>query len=177
MKKLSRLALTFVIGISLLGCSNEKDEVPAVTAEKPGIEGYVVKTEKNKILVVSSESKDYSSTGGVKEFYDAIWFSNVSQDVEIGQKVQVWFKTIEESYPGKSQANKILILPSKKPEGANLSDTEVIKQFLTAKSDNVKGFFAPIIKAVVYNPQSDNWNIHLQDADGKSELKFQVDDN
>lgn len=176
MKKLSILALTFVIGISLLGCSNEKDEVPAVTLEKPGIEGYVVKTEANKILVVSSEPKDYSSTGGVKEFYDAIWFSNVSKDVELGQKVKVWFKTIEESYPGKSQANKVSILPSKKPEGANLSDAEVIKQFFTTESDIIKGLSVPVIKAVAYDRKSDHWNIHLQDVDGESDLKFQVID-
>lgn len=176
MKKLSRLALTFVISISLLGCNNEKDEVPAVTVEKPGIEGYIVKTEENEILVVSSESKDYSSTGGVKDFYNAIWFSNVSKDVELGQKVQVWFKTIAESYPGKSQASKIVILPSKKPEGANLSDAEVIKQFFTTESDIIKGLSIPVIKAVLYDRKSDHWNIHLQDANEKSDLKFQVTD-
>jgi hypothetical protein len=57
-----------------------------------------------------------SSTGGVKEFFDAVWISNIPQDVKVGQKVQVWFEgAVATSYPGQAMTNKISILPSNEP--------------------------------------------------------------
>jgi type 1 fimbria pilin len=87
------LALLFII--SLLGCSpygsnkgkvqNSTSNVNSVTngavdisSNKAGIAGYVMNKKDGKILVVNPDVQDFSSTGGVKEHYSAIRFSNCS---------------------------------------------------------------------------------------------------
>jgi len=40
-----------------------------------------MKKENDRILVISSESKDFSANGVVQEFYDAIWFTEAPKDI------------------------------------------------------------------------------------------------
>ena len=74
-----------------------------------------------RILVVDPVAQDFSDTGGIEEFYNAIWFSNAPQEVEPGNKVEVWFDIVAESYPGQSEALDIKIIQEEVPEGADLS--------------------------------------------------------
>lgn len=176
MKKSLILVLFLLLVVSSFGCgtkgSNNADGVGPSDGE-PGIEGYIVKKEGSRILVVDSEPQDFSSTGGLKEFYNAIWFSNAPENVEIGEKVQVWFDVVMESYPGQSEAKKVLVLPNVKPEGADLSEAEAIREALTSPQINTNE--VTVIKAAKYDAKSDVWDIHLKQ--GEEEFHVQVDDN
>ena len=136
------------------------------------IEGYVVKIENERFLVVDPLPQDYSSTGGMREFFDAIWFSNVPKDIRVGQKVQVWFHNVATSYPGQSRAEKVSILPDHHPVKANLSGSEAIRKSL--ESEKLKETDIPLIKAVNYNPETDIWTIQIKQ--GKDEVNVQVKD-
>lgn len=141
----------------------------------PGIEGYVVDIEDGRFLVVSPVPKDFSSMGGIKEFYDAIWFSNTPIDIQMDQKVQVWFDAVATSYPGQSGAQKVSILQSNKPNNANLTEAEAIKKALEIEGNN--GY--PVIKAVYYDEISDVWAITIKFFDfneEEHEINVQIED-
>lgn len=169
--------------VLLSGCNNNNPEPfkkPIMNKIKepsktPGIEGYVVDIEGGRFLVVSPVPKDFSSTGGVKEFYDAMWFSNVPKKIQIGQKVQVWFDEVATSYPGQSRAKDVSILQSNKPNNANLTEAEAIKKAIEIEENN--GF--PVIKAVYYDEKSDIWTITIKMFNfnkEEHEINVQVDD-
>jgi hypothetical protein len=68
---------TYLFGICTLlllltGCTSSTSGNNSTT---PDIEGYVSRKNSHSILVVNSTSKDFSSTGGINEFYqlDARW--------------------------------------------------------------------------------------------------------
>ena len=151
-------------GVAKVEATDEVKKVEIFNEEQPGIEGFIMKKEAGRILVVSSNPQDPNSAGGNKEFYDAIWFSNVPEEVETGQKVKVWFGIVAESYPGHSRADKISILPSKNPDGADLSDTEAINKFLTLQASDIKELSVPVLKAVNYDKHSDSWTILLKES-------------
>src|SRR5690554_3722353 len=122
---LKRLAfLCILIVLSLTGCGTASDGSNSSgdksnDESEPGMIGYVVAKEGERILVVESEAQDFSSTGGISEFYNAIMFSNVPKDIEIGEKVKVWFDIVAESYPGQSAATKIEVIQTKIHDGAS----------------------------------------------------------
>lgn len=148
---------TLVLCVLLFGCSS------TAFIEEPGIEGYVVKKEGNRILVVDSVPKDFSSTGGVQEFYNAIWFSNAPAEAVLGQRVQVWFDVVAESYPGQSEVKQIKILSSKQPNNADLNEAEAIGKALIAKVINENKI--PIIKSAEYHVDKDMWNIEIKQGE------------
>lgn len=153
----SKFLLVLFLVLASAGCS------AADTA--PGIEGYIVRKEDDSMLVVSSMPKDFSASGGMKSFYDAIWFSNAPEDVEVGQKVQVWYRTVKESYPAQSSANKVRVLPGMKPNGADLSENQAILKAL--QSRNING--VPAIKQVDYDSGTDTWIITFIAEDNQFE--------
>jgi len=152
-----------LVSLFLSGCKSNS---------KPGIEGYVIKKEDRGMLVVASVPKDFSSTGGLKEFYNAIWFSNAPKKVQVGQRVQVWFDLVMESYPGQAKATKISILPSKKPKGANLTEAAAIRKAL--ESPEISPQSVPAIKKGTYDHKSDVWNIVI--IQSETEIKVQIED-
>jgi Protein of unknown function (DUF3221) len=152
MKKL--LVVLFLSSLWLVACTTHKD---------PGMEGYVVKIENGRILVVASKPKDFSSTGGLAEFYNAIWFSNAPEKVKVGDKVQVWFDVVAESYPGQSEAEKVEILAEKKPRNANLTKAEVIRKALAPEQINKHEI--PAIKSILYNQKADIWEVLVKQGD------------
>lgn len=152
MKKL--LLILFLSNLWLIGCTTHKE---------PGIEGYVVKKGDGRILVVASAPKDFSSTGGLAEFYNAIWFSNAPGKVKVGDKVQVWFDVVAESYPGQSEAEKVEILPEKKPKNADLTEAEAIRKALAP--ERISQYEVPAIKSVNYNEAADIWEVLVKQGD------------
>ncbi|MED3624697.1 YobA family protein [Neobacillus thermocopriae] len=154
----------FLLCLWLTGCT---------THSKPGIEGYVVKKESGRILVVASESEDFSSTGGLKEFYPAIWFSHASNKADVGDKVQIWFDVVMESYPGQAEAEKVLVLPSKKPKNADLTESDAIRKALTSKELNLPNI--PAIQSTSYHSKTDVWEVVIHS--GESEVTVQISDN
>ncbi|SDI66590.1 YobA family protein [Alteribacillus bidgolensis] len=127
------------------------------TGSAPGMTGYVVDKRGSEVLVVASEPKDYSETGGQEEFFSAIWFSNAADNADIGHKVEVWYEVVAESYPGQSKADHMEVLPSEKPEGAHLTEQEAVKQALDEK--NIQGILA--ITDIDYQPDRNQWRIEI----------------
>lgn len=157
MKRIWSFIFALILTISLIGCSGGK--APDTEA---GIMGYVMDKEKDRILAVSSDAQDFSSTGGVEEFYDAIWFSEAPKDIEIGDKVKVWFDIVAESYPGQSKVEHIEVIPAEKPDGADLSDSEALHKALTSQSIDTNEVLA--VKSIEFDSQSDSWNIKLKEV-------------
>lgn len=177
MKKVSISILILLIGIGLIGCNSGMAKEPGIedapdNGQTPGIEGYVLGKKGRSILVVGSVPKDFSGTGGVKEFYDAIWFSNAPKNVSIGQKVQVWYSFVQESYPGQSKADKVAVLPDIRPEGARLTEAKAIAQALSEQTGPKVG--VPVIKGADYDQTSKMWRIVLRY--GEDESPVQIED-
>jgi hypothetical protein len=151
----------------LTGCSKWRDsyQKPASVSmdhsNNVGIEGYVTKKEDKRILVVSTKLKDFSATGGIKEFYDAIWVSKAPQEIEVGQKVQVWFEgAIASSYPGQGEASKVVIIPSAYHEGAVMSEAQAVQQ---AIRDNPK-INVFVVNQLEFDPKLKQWTILYKDG-------------
>lgn len=147
--------------------------------EPPDIAGYVMKKEEEQILVVNPEPKDYSSTGGLKEGYDAIWVSKASEGVEVGQKVQVWFSgPIMESYPARGGAKKVSIIKSKQPKDADLSEAQVLRKVLL--NEDIDQDEVMVVKDIKYDVKSDKWTINLKATiktpEAPDEFEFKVED-
>jgi hypothetical protein len=156
MKKFLIIQLALLL-FWLAGCTSHSE---------PGIEGYVVKKEQGRILVVDSNPEDYSSTGGLAEFYNAIWFSSAPGKVNVGDKVQVWYDVVAESYPGQSEAEKVEILPGKKPKNADLAESEAIRKAL----DVLRQPEVPAIKSVKFNEQYDYWEILIKQGEEETNV-------
>ncbi|QOR67868.1 YobA family protein [Cytobacillus suaedae] len=166
-----------LLGVFLVGCgssvgSSGGDGDSKIDHDPPGMEGYVISVKGDRILVVEAKSQDFSSTGGEEEFYSAIWFSKAPDNMKVGQKVQVWFDIVAESYPGQSEAKKVVVLPSERPEGADLNEAEAIRKAFEAHASDFMG--VTVIKKVTYQADTDIWEVVLkQEAE---EFKFDVKD-
>lgn len=176
MKKRSISILILWVGIALIGCSSGTAKEPGIkdapdNGSTPGMEGYVVAKEDRSILVVSSVPKDFSGTGGVKEFYDAIWFSNAPKNVSIGQKAQVWYSFVQESYPGQSRADNVTVLPDIRPEGARLTEAEAIAKALSEQTGPKVG--VPVIKRADHDQTSKTWTITIKYGEDESPIRIE----
>lgn len=150
-----------LLGIVLFGCGSSSGSGDSkIEHDPPGMEGYVINVEGDRILVVESKAQDFSSTGGVEEFYSAIWFSKAPENMKIGQKVQVWFDIVAESYPGQSEAKKVVVLPSERPEGADLNEAEAIRKAFEAHDSEYMGVTA--VREVSYEAGKDAWEVMLK---------------
>ncbi|NOU68777.1 DUF3221 domain-containing protein [Paenibacillus sp. LMG 31461] len=139
----------------------------------PSIQGYITKVENNRILVVSSKPKNYSSTGGVKEFYDAVWVSNVPNEVKVGQQVQVWFQGgVLTSYPGQARSAKISFITSEKPINATLLEEQVVEQAINTQAYADITIF--VIKEVKYDESADKWQIRFKNGKLNTEEQEQI---
>ena len=168
MKKLFFIIVAAVFSLLLAGCS--------VQGNSYDIEGYVMRKEEGRILVISSEPQDFSSTGGLKEFYNAIWVSSAPAHVKIGQKVQVWIDGgIAESYPAQGKAGKVLVVSSDQHDGARLSEAEAIRKALKREESRLQHMI-PAVRDVNYDKQSDTWIIRIKDANQQGEFDIQIKD-
>ena len=141
--------------------------------EDPGMTGYVVNIDNGRILVVDEKSLDFSGTGGLKEFYAAVWFSGAPDHVEIGDKVAVWHGAVAESYPGQSKVVRLEVLPPDKPEGADLAQDEALRRALEARS------FAgdAAVRSIRYDAAADIWRIELRELlQGEQAVTLEIDD-
>ncbi|NOU72971.1 DUF3221 domain-containing protein [Paenibacillus sp. LMG 31458] len=163
-----KLCLLFILIASLFlnACTNkvEPKQSPLVGTNKSSsaeLVGYITKLENQRALVVSPMSREINQTR--KEFYEAIWVSNMPQDVEVGQYVNVWFEgTIATSYPAQGKASKVTITKIQKPEKAILSQDEVIRKALLNKDISSINIF--VINEVVYDEKSAVWTVRYKSA-------------
>ncbi|WP_409340409.1 DUF3221 domain-containing protein [Paenibacillus sp. MBLB4367] len=165
---MKKLCLLFILIASLFlnACSNkvESKQSPLAESNKSSsaeLVGYITKLENQRALVVSPISREINQTR--KEFYDAIWVSNIPKDVEVGQYVNVWFEgAIATSYPAQGKASKVTITKIQKPEKAIMSQDEVIRKALLNKDISSINIF--VINEVVYNEKSAVWTIRYKSA-------------
>ncbi|NRF95987.1 YobA family protein [Paenibacillus frigoriresistens] len=146
---------------------------------EPEIEGYIVDKKEGEILVVSSEAKDYSHGRG-QESYDAIWFSNVSDTLVIGDKVKVWSKhgALLSPYPGREIAHKVIEQTTVRPEGSDRTEEYMLQKALQDDKlkDERKNNRIVAVKSVNYNAKEDTWYLHLKDARTLEDFYFKLDD-
>ncbi|TXC92709.1 DUF3221 domain-containing protein [Metabacillus litoralis] len=163
--------LTAFMLFVLVGCSNDNGNE---YGGEPGITGYVMDKEGQKILVVSTEAKDYSENGGIEEFYDAVWVNKSPNDVKVGEKVKIWFDGgVEESYPGQTTVGKLEVMQSSTPEGATFSDTEILNRALSKNKFENEILTA---QSISYDADKDEWSIILKNTDSYAEHKVKVED-
>lgn len=176
MKKICSFVLVLFLTLSLLGCnqSNINDDEKKAPSSKAGIIGYVMKKDKERILVISQEVQDFSSTGGVKEYYDAIWFSKAPKDIEVGNKVKVWFDIVAESYPGQSEVKNIEVISSQQHDGAKLTESQALSKALTSKEIKANGL--TVVKSIVYDQLADRWKVELKEMWSDKIYNIQVED-
>ncbi|MFZ3579744.1 YobA family protein [Virgibacillus sp. DJP39] len=169
MLKTVLLILSFVM--ILVGCGN--DDTNEYNG-KPGITGYVMDKKEQRILVVSQEVKDFSESGGTKEFYDAVWANEAPNDVMVGEQVSVWFKgEVETSYPGQTSVGKLEVKTSYTPEDATLSDAEALNKAL---NQNEVGNEILTVQSISYDAKKDEWSISLKNTNNYKEYKIQIEE-
>ncbi len=153
----------FLLIVLLAGCGeNQPGGGPAAPEKEPGMTGYVMAKDNGRILVVDPVSQDFSSTGGVNEFYDAIWFSNTPETIMEGDKVKVWFDAVAESYPGQSEAIQIEVVPAPRPDGADLDESEAIRKAL--HSGEITTSWPTVLKSIEYNKETDTWEVSIRET-------------
>ncbi|WP_110113068.1 DUF3221 domain-containing protein [Bacillus sp. CGMCC 1.16541] len=132
--------LILLLFVCLSGCSD-----PAT------LEGYVMKKDDHRILVVN----------GSDDYYNAIWLSNAFNEVDIGQYVHVWIDgPIAESFPAQGSVEKVEVVQVEKPKGATLTQEEVLKQLLSSKQVNQQDVIG--VKNIEYDGAADVWKITLK---------------
>lgn len=152
--------------MTMYGCNSNTPN------DEPGMIGYVMAKTGERILVVDPVAKDFSSTGGLSEFYNAIWFSNAPSNIEIGDKVKVWFDFVAESYPGQSEVKHIEKIPGYKPAEANLSESQALYHALT--SQDIGGI--PVVTSIKYDKETDKWHVEIKDVVSNEKLDITVED-
>lgn len=140
-------------------------------SDKPDIVGYVMNKSDKSILVVSKDAQDFSANDGVSEYYDAVSLANSPTEVQIGEQVRVWYDgPVAESYPMQATIGKIDIIPSPKPEGANLTEAGALRQ---AIEDQVN----IAVKSIKYDQKLDLWKIEFKDIHEDNVWGIEVKDS
>ncbi|MBD3919008.1 YobA family protein [Paenibacillus sp. PR3] len=177
-RSITGLSILCIIALMITSCGVRKESNGSVESEvNPALVGYVTKMDDRRALVVTPISRTINATG--KEFYDAIWVSNMPSNIEIGQYVQVWFQGgIETSYPGGGVASKVTISDTNKPAAAKLTQEEVIRKALLDK--DIANVNILVISEVTYDEQTAMWTLRYKSAaitDGElEEYKIQIPD-
>jgi hypothetical protein len=183
----SKLLLIVIILFSamLSGCAgNLTDSNDSIDNElQPSSEymtkGYYVMDKKdNKILVVSTERQNFSATGGMDEYYDAVWLSDAPEEIEIGQQVQFEIDGMMlQSYPGQARAKTVLATAIQDPEASELSVEEALRRALI--SGEVEGNKVLVVLSIRHFENSDSWEIDLKNTmnGGEYTIKVGSEDN
>ena len=163
---LLRVVFIFILIVLSSACSTVD-----TSEQEPDLIGYVMEKTEDRMLVVSQEPQDFSQTGGVKEFYNATWLSNVQADIAIGELVKVWFEGgVAESYPSQTKLGKFEIIKTERPEGADLSTDQVIRKALMELEQLVA------IRSLQYDREKDRWDIEFKTIFEEEDLTIHVKD-
>lgn len=130
----------------------------------------VISVDKNHFLVV--DSYPHHSPAGI--FYSAISFEypNASEILKIGQRVEVESAgPINQSYPAQAVAKKVKILPDYKPEGATLSESEVLRKAIEIAEQ--KSNWVPGFRYINFDKNHKVWNIGILQNGKTYELKIE----
>jgi hypothetical protein len=170
-----------MVCVVLAACGNKPETQAFETFETTGAHnwgynGYVVKKEKNSILVVNSIAKDFGANSGASHFYEAIWFSNSPFNIEVGDHVEVRTdEPIAESYPGQGYADTVSVISGLEPEGALLSEADAVRKALS--SPEVARKNVPVIKEVKFDKALAEWIVTVTNNGDDKALEIRVKDN
>lgn len=141
-----------------------------------GFIGYVVKIDGDRILVVSPDVKDFSSNGGQKNFYSAIWFGKSPSNINVGMKVEVWAEggKVAESYPAQGMVERVSVISNSQPEGVQLSEAEAVKKAISSL-EITESHFA-VVKEVKYDPSASIWTVYVLNGSRDDVIPIQVSD-
>lgn len=153
----------FILMMVIASCSNEDEE--------PTIIGYVIDKLDNQMLVVSKDPQDFSDDGGIAEYYDAISLSEVPVEVNVGELVKVWVEgPIAESYPMQAKAGKVEIVNIANPDGADMTQSEVIQQAIEEVDRTVA------IRNIKFDKEADIWKLELREIIDESVFEVEISD-
>ncbi|QYR23197.1 YobA family protein [Paenibacillus sp. sptzw28] len=184
-----RLKIIFLISVVVLllsACGVKQDNstkstvegtsTTASTTQDKGFIGYVVKIDGDRILVVSPDVKDYSSTGGPKNYYPAIWFDESPSNINVGMKVEVWAEggKLEESYPAQGKAERVSVISDSQSEGTKLFEAEAVNQAIS--SLEIKKSHFNVVKEVKYDPTASVWTVYVLNDNHDGVIPIQVSD-
>lgn len=169
MKKIFGFLMLLVLIIIVTGCNGEP-----IAGDYSSMIGHVMNKENKSILVVDPVAQDFSSTGGVKEFYNAISFSNAPEEIKIGDKVEVWFDAVAESYPGQSEVKDIKVIEEEKPEGADLTPSKALRNVIALDEKNQ----FTVLYSIDYDKDRDKWTIQLKEllTENTQILEYEIED-
>lgn len=166
------------IDTDVKGGSSSQADLIQDKGSNDGFVGFVVKKEKNQILVTNPNVQDFSANGGEKYYYSASWYTNISSNIEIGQKVEVWVadgpKTTQ--YPGRDTAVDIAVIQTPQPDEANLTQEDAIRKALASKEVEAANYSYPVIKEVNYDVSKSHWTILITQMSEEKVLEIIVDD-
>jgi len=80
-KNINYLCILFCC-LFLLGC-NKTERVNSMGDRLQSMEGYITDIKSGKVLVVDSIPTNFSSSNGIDEFYNAIWFSHPPKNAKV----------------------------------------------------------------------------------------------
>ncbi|MET3683875.1 hypothetical protein ABID56_001991 [Alkalibacillus flavidus] len=157
------LLLAFTIVVSQMGGESgntaspgegEEDnnqDVSSNNQDEPDLKGYVVAKEDGRILVTGTEQNEYDQ-------FPATWFSDVKQNVELGDYVHVGYSALQESYPSQGSADHLTIVTDE--SDTNVTKQEAIASVLRTVDDiNIK-----VISRIERSSEENDWIIELRGA-------------
>jgi hypothetical protein len=144
---LKKFIVGWLVLLVLAGCGTTKDHVNG--KETATIEGYVTAAQASSFLVVSNEP--VPSNDSNTQFVDALWVTT-TKTLEIGDYVQVWADTIDESYPGQTKTEKIEVLPT--TVKSTLSTKDIIIHVAKKLEHH------PIITNINYDSKKKEWTLY-----------------
>ncbi len=136
----------------------------AYTTEYNQEGSYVITVGEESMLVVDASPEDYGDSGGENEYYSAIRYSfpDVLEKLKVGQRVKVEASgPIMESYPAQGTASYVEVLPEYKPEGASLSESQVISKTIAMLEDELKQSFL-IVRKLAFNADERVWDVSVR---------------
>ncbi|NIK12028.1 DUF3221 domain-containing protein [Alkalibacillus almallahensis] len=151
------LLLMFTIFASLAtddspNTANEGEEETMTAPEgDPDVEGYVVEEEDTRILVTGSEQNESGQ-------YPATWYSDVEEDVQLGDEVRVWHSDLAESYPSQGEADHLEVV--EESEQSDMSQQEALASALRTIED----YTVKVVSNVELLSEEGYWLIDIQDA-------------
>ncbi|WP_160646798.1 YobA family protein [Chengkuizengella marina] len=110
------LLLLIITSVSIIACSNDVSSSEESTMSE---EGYIVSKDKDRILVIGGISLEDVQSYSPEDILNgkgssAVWFYIPDDlqvgDLQVGQKVKVWFSEMAESYPGQATAQKLIVI-------------------------------------------------------------------
>lgn len=167
MKNKLILIVMLLLAVSFAGCLGNTPNTD------PGMTGYVMQRDAERILVIDTEAQDFSETGGIDEFYNAIWFSDAPDNIVIGENVNVWFDVVADSYPGQAKAEHIEVIPSEKPDNADLTEAEALHKALMSLESDAGNL---VVRSIEYEDEDKLWTIELKELWEEGTRTIEVDD-